>query len=320
MRRRVILGLALLSIGAVAATLVFQGAAAGNANAWAVEATQIAALSDRGLRGEGVRIAILDTGIDVTHPGLRHLHNGRIHDGELREYRSFIGGPDPADQSGHGTFIAGLLAGASDENLLLASGIEGLTPGAGLYIGRICASGDCSLYTLRDGLSWALGLDVDIISLSVGFTPEELQGREGLMESLRGLLAQAEARGVLIVAAAGNGTHPLFPAGEPNVLAVGALGTGFEPMEKAPCLAHADLLAPGQDIRGPGLDGSMVRMRGSSVAVPFAVAAAALVMEAAPELEAADMRHALISSARPVAGGCAGLLQADSALDWIRQP
>lgn len=319
MLRWALMGLAVLAAGAVTVSAVLAGLASGDPNEWATKATQLDGLQADGLTGDGVRIAILDTGIDVSHPGLRHLHNGRMFDGELREYRDFVGGPGPADQSGHGTFIAGLLAGAPEKGFL-ATGpdVAGLTPRADLYIGRICAEGDCSLYTLRDGLAWALRLDVDVISLSVGFTAEQLKGRESLVDSLLSLLAQAERDGVLVVAAAGQGGHLLFPASEPAVLSVGAVGESLAPMRNDLCLARPDILAPGDDIRGPGLEGSIVRMKGSSVAVPFVVAAAALILEGNPALKAEGLRDALMSSARPIPGGCAGLLQADAAQAWAR--
>jgi subtilisin family serine protease len=293
-------------------------------NGWAERATQLDVLLGREGAGDGIRIAILDTGIDLGHPSLRHLANGDQRDGELRAYRDFVGGgTTPTDESGHGTFIAGLLVGRPAHGLRSLTGgsdVQGLVPDAELMVGRICPHGDCSLYVLRQGLEWALAGGADIISLSLGFETEELQRNPSAVEILRPLLEKAERRGVLVVAAAGNEASglALFPAREPSVLAVGDVGSDLRPRHAGLCRSgKPDVLAPGEAIVGPALPDGLLSMKGSSAAVPFVVAAAAVLMAETPGWRDEDrlelVRTAIESTALHVDSACPGILQAEAA-------
>jgi subtilisin family serine protease len=293
-------------------------------NGWAEQATQLDVLRAHGATGAGIRIAILDTGIDLGHPSLRHLANGDPFDGELDAYRDFVGGTDePTDESGHGTFIAGLLVGRPAQGLRSLTGgsdVQGLVPDAELMVGRICPHGDCSLWVLRQALEWALAGDADIVSLSLGFESAELERYAAAVDALRPVLDKAERRGVLVVAAAGNEASglALFPAREPNVLAVGDVGTDLRPRHGGLCRSgKPDVLAPGEAIIGPALPAGLLSMKGSSAAVPFVVAAAAALMDEVGSWREDErlglVRSAIERTALPVDGACPGILQAEAA-------
>lgn len=323
--------LVLALLGLVAAPLAGCFEPAGNG--WASKATQIDGLRADGHTGRGIRVAILDTGLDVHHPSLRHLTDGDPFDGELVGYADFVGqsGP-PRDKAGHGTFVAGVLAARPPHGVgsVTSSGssVIGLAPDIDLLVGRVCATGHCSLASILPALLWAIAQDVDVISLSLGYTQAELEGRGFVVERFRQALAEAEAKGILVVAAAGNDGVVLFPASEPTVLAVGATdrdGAAWRASRQWAERSKPDLVAPGESIVGPDAGGGRVTRDGTSAAVPFVVAAAALAMAAAGDpddaREVAALRQALLDTAKPLPGQRVphdptsghGLLQAEGA-------
>ena len=309
-------------------------------NAWAAHATQIDALRARGLTGAGVRVAILDTGIDLGHPSLAHLGDGRTSNGEVVAYADFLGVSEgPGDRGGHGTFVAGILAARSPQGLAAManpfSDVDGLAPGVELLVGRVCDEGDCSILALWKALEWALANDADVVSLSLGFTPDLLADRPLIADGVRAALVDAEAKGVLVVAAAGNGARGetvLFPANVATVLAVGA--TDRHGQVRATSLPgdsrKPDLVAPGEGVTGPSRGSGRVQWAGTSTAVPFVVAAAALIIGGAADPEdgegLARLRQALYATADPVAGQARphdlrsgfGIVQADDAYEAYR--
>ena len=302
---------------------------------WALEATQLDAVQGRA-DGAWIRVAILDTGIDVGHPALRHLTDGDPFDGELVAYQDFLSSSDdPQDPDGHGSFVAGVLAGRPPSGLGAVldakQGVDGLAPGVQLIVGRLCDEvGDCALFALREAIRWALDQKADIISLSLGFEAEELAAAPEYESQVRRVLGQASAEGVLVVAAAGNGGKGgvLFPADDPRVLAVAAVGKDLRPRAST-AWGHAgkpDLAAPGESIVGPSHAG-LQRVDGTSAAVPFVVAAAAILMQGGGDPDGSvgldALRQALVGTAKPLPGQTVpqdarlgrGMLQAEAAWD-----
>lgn len=285
------------------------------ANDWAAQVTQIDALRHQGYRGTGVRVAILDTGIDVDHPSLAYLADGQEANGELAGYVDFLGLSHAArDDSGHGTFLAGVLAGHAPDGVASwtapNSGVAGLAPGVTLLVGRVCSTNLCSVLSVWKALEWALEQDADIISLSLGFTPSNLDEQPVARDGILRALQTAQQRGVLVVAAAGNtdGGPVLFPAREPTVLAVGAMDRDGQPRASSARgfgSTKPDLVAPGEHVIGPQRGGGRIAYHGTSAAVPFVVATAALLMErynpATPEFVTA-LRQALVETASPLDG------------------
>lgn len=283
-------------------------------NGWATAATQIDLLRADGNTGAGIRVAILDTGIDLDHPSLRHLADGARSNGELVGYADFLGqSGKPRDRGGHGTFVAGVLAARAPDGLTAVtasdSAVLGLAPGVDLLIGRACETSHCAPLAMLHAIRWAIAEDADIISLSIGYTAGDLQERGLVVDRIRQALVEAEGKGILVVAAAGNSGAVRFPAREPTVLAVGATDRDGGPWltsARGDAKGKPDLAAPGEHIVGPGRNGGRVTRDGTSAAVPFVVAAAALLMSSVGDPDSADevalLRQALLDSAQPLPG------------------
>lgn len=282
-------------------------------NGWALAATQLDAVHPT--HGPAIRVAILDSGIDLDHPSLAHLKDGDRGDGEVVQYTDFLASAQhPRDRGGHGTFVAGVLAAAPPAGFsaMTSSGssVRGLAPGLELVVGRVCDGGHCDLATVVYGLEWALAQGVDIVSLSLGYGSEDVAQHAALAERMRRLLQEAEQKGVLVVAAAGNTEGGvLFPATVPTVLAVGAMGRDGQvraTSARGYGSLKPDLVAPGEGIVGPAEGGGLATVDGTSVAVPFVVASAVRLMQGVANPGDADgvalLRQALRDSARPLAG------------------
>lgn len=284
------------------------------ANAWATRATQIDLLRKEGLSGRSIRVAILDSGIDLDHPSLRHLTNGDAFDGELLGYADFVGqSGSPRDLAGHGTYVAGILAaqppGGVASLTASSSSVQGLAPDVDLLVARVCASAHCDLGAVWQGLEWAVRQGADVISISLGFTPAEVLAEPFVIDRFRQSLGEAEKAGILVVSAAGNTPGGvMFPANEPTVLAVAAMGRDGAAVGYGERWGDAkpDLVAPGEGIVGPERGGGRVSRGGTSAAVPFVVAAAALAMSGFGDPDSAEeiaaLRNALLDSAKPLPG------------------
>ena len=220
--------------------------------------------------GRNVRVAEVDSGVELDHPDLR---------GRVVMARDFVGTPAPAGEA-HGTAVAGIIAARADDGI----GIAGVAPDARLFALRACeqapnqSMATCTSFTLAKALQFALDLDVQVINMSLGGPRDHLLER---------LLDAALARHVIIVAAADPRVRDgAFPASHTGVLAVAAEGA-----ENLPVGA---LLAPGRDIPATMPGQSWGFVTGSSYAAAQVSGAVALVLEHAPAMDAAQVRSALV--------------------------
>ena len=264
-------------------------------------------------RGAGVVIAIVDTGVDQRHPDLvDHLLPGTdLVDGD----------DDPDDPNGHGTHVAGLAAAVGGNG----EGITGAAPEAELLPVRVLRTdGSGSARTIADGVDWAVAHGARVVNLSLG--------GDGLAPALfqNGPLSRAvrnaAARGVVVVAAAGNDavTETAYRPGVP-VLVVNATDAGGAP---APFSTFGDasaVSAPGVDVlsttpqapttRWPtGTDGYEA-MDGTSMSAGLVSGVAALLL--AQGLNADEVREVLVTTARNPDGDPrlgAGIVDADAAV------
>lgn len=192
-------------------------------------------------RGDGIKIAIVDSGAAASHPDL----TGRIADG-----RDVVGEDDKSwreDPIGTGTHQAVLIGGRDD-----GSGVVGLAPEAELHICRTAPGGHCA--DLIEALDYCIDQAVDVALISVGIT--------GSSMLLASKVRQALDSGVVCIAAAGDGAGPVrHPAALPGVLAVGAIGqlgtfppgSGLAAQLPGPP-TPAGLFVPRFSSRGPGID------------------------------------------------------------------
>jgi hypothetical protein len=257
-----------------------------------------------GLTGQGVTVAVLDTGIALDHPDFA---------GRIVDTRSFVDGePDASDGSGHGTHVASIVAGSGAAG---GGRYRGVAPDAQLLVGKVCdQTGFCPDSSLIAGMEWAAESGAAIVNLSVGGpdTPE--------VDPLEQAIDELTARhGTLFVAAAGNSDNCGGRVGSPSTadaaLSVGAVDRDDQIAffscpgpRRGDGAIKPDIAAPGVDIvasRAAGtplgdfdpVDDAYARLSGTSMATPHAVGAAAILSQLHPEWRAAELKAALMASA-----------------------
>jgi len=257
-----------------------------------------------GLTGKGVRVAVLDTGIDATHPDLK---------GRLGETKNFSKAKDAVDRFGHGTHVAATIAGTG-----AAAGGErkGVAPAANLLIGKVLddhGEGDDS--SVIAGMEWA-ATRAKVVNMSLGGAATD--GTDPLSTALNKLSAQ---HGTLFVTAAGN-EGEISSIGSPGsadaALTVGAVDGKDQLADfssRGPrtgrYAAKPEIVAPGVNIvaaRAKGTQmGDPVNARytaasGTSMATPHVAGAVALLAQQHPAWKGAQLKAAIVGSAAPVKG------------------
>ena len=237
------------------------------------------------LRGRGVEVAVLDTGLDANHEELA---------GRIAEQKDFTGGTYAAEI--HGTQVAGIVA-ANDAN---GAGIAGVAPEVRIVSLRACQAysaqavrARCWTSALVKAIDFALGRDSPVLNLSVGGRREDAL----LTQAIRA----AVERGRIVVAAAGNdgpSGAPAYPALLPDVVAVTAVDVESKLYTQATRGDYVDLAAPGVEIIAPAPGGRYPLASGTSFATAFVSGVAALLLERDPSLTPARLRQALEGSAR----------------------
>ena len=247
-------------------------------------------------RGEGVVIAIIDSGVDAAHPDLA----GVVIGGTDVSGRGSAAGTEPLGPDGrtHATMVASLAAGRGSDP---SSGVIGAAPAASvlsisLAFGPNERSGD---EQIADGVRWAVENGADIISLSL------TRNRIDWPESWDSAFLLAERNDVVIIAAAGNrgsGTEQVSaPATMPGVLTVGGVNrAGLASTEASSQGITIGVMAPSENLVGAVPGGGHSSWQGTSGATPIVAGIAALVRAAHPELDAANVINRIIATARPV--------------------
>ncbi|MFA6029699.1 MAG: S8 family peptidase [Elusimicrobiota bacterium] len=253
--------------------------AAGQKTPWGIERVRAAAAWPL-TRGAGVKVAVIDTGIDPTHPDLRVLGG----------YSSITHDEKFADGHGHGTHVAGTIAALDD-----GKGVVGVAPEVALYgVQVLGADGSGSFATVIEGIQWAVEHKMDVANMSLGAS----EGTPALEEAVK---AAAEA-GLTIVAAAGNsGGEVGYPAVYPEVLAVSAIDSAGKLAyfsSRGPQVAFA---APGVSVESCYLGGAYETMDGTSMASPHVAGLAALAAAHGAHGPKA-LRAALEAAASPLPG------------------
>lgn len=225
------------------------------------------AAAQRWTRGDGVRVAIIDAGVDAAHPDLA---------GRVVVQRDFVAAGDaPPPGERHGTEVAGVVGAIANNGL----GIVGVAPQARLHAYRACWSARdgsglarCNSFTLALALAEAIDAGVRIINLSLGGPRDELLGQ---------LVAHAQQRGIVVVGAVpADGALDGFPLGVHGVVAV---GTADEDRPARPGV----LVAPGRDILTLQPGGGFDYASGSSLAAAQVSGALALLLALRPRLDSA---------------------------------
>ncbi|MBO0516579.1 S8 family peptidase [Streptomyces beijiangensis] len=252
---------------------------------------------EAGFDGKGVKVAILDTGVDATHPDLA---------GHISASRNFTTADttDAVDRVGHGTHVAATVGGCCT--------MKGVAPGADLMIGKVLGdSGSGAVSGIIAGMQWAVDNGASVVNMSLG-TSSPTDGTDPLSAAVNTL----SARGTLFVVAAGNsGTAGIgAPAAASSALTVGAVDKkdALAPFSsRGPRIDGAvkpEITAPGVDIiaaraagtsLGTPVNDRYTSMSGTSMATPHVAGAAALIKEAHPDWSGERIKEALVEEADP---------------------
>ncbi|MFD8640557.1 type VII secretion-associated serine protease mycosin [Streptomyces zaomyceticus] len=254
----------------------------------------------RTTKGEGVTVAVLDTGVDAEHPDL---------EGSVLTGRDLIGfGASRGDRAWarHGTAMAGIIAGHG-HGPDGGDGVLGIAPGARILPVRVILEGadksrDKARKTrgtaLAEGIRWAADHGADVINMSLGDDSKSAHPDAGEDAAVQ----YALSKGVSVVASAGNGgekgDHISYPAAYPGVIAVTAVDRYGTHASFSTRRWYATVSAPGVDIAIADPDRRYYEGWGTSAAAAFASGAVALVRSAHPDLTPAQVKRLLIDTAR----------------------
>ncbi|MGW2051914.1 S8 family serine peptidase, partial [Streptomyces sp. NPDC001858] len=275
--------------GAVRTELADTTAQIGAPEAWAA-----------GHTGQGVDVAVLDTGVDSEHPDFK---------GRIAATHSFVPDQNVTDRNGHGTHVASTIGGTG-----AASGGKerGVAPGADLHIGKVLSDDGVGQDSwVLAGMEWAaVEQNADIISMSLGSnTPSD--GTDPLSEAVDRLSAET---GALFVVAAGNAGAPNTiggPGAADAALTVGAVDSSDDVAwfsSQGPRVGDGglkpEITAPGVEVLAarsqyaPEGEGSYQALSGTSMATPHVAGAAALLLSERPGLTGSRLKDLLVSSSK----------------------
>ena len=268
-----------------------------------------------GYRGEGIQIAILDTGIDETHPDLDDLDDDpATNDPKVIQARDFTDDASTGDVFGHGTHVSGIAAGTG---FLFGGQFTGVAPGAFLWNAKVLNSQGFGFNSwIIAGIEFAaLGPDgvagtddeADVINMSLG-APVNGDGSDPLSLAVD----FATGQGLVVAVAAGNSGPDMFSVGQPAVsrtaITVGATNdfdqmAGFS--SRGPTLdlrIKPDVTGPGVAITSTQAGGGYVSFNGTSMATPHVAGAAGLILQAHPDWDPMMVKAALMNNALVLGG------------------
>lgn len=237
--------------------------------------------------GFGVKVAIIDTGIDTEHPDLDVAGGICTMDTDC----SF--GIPYDDNNGHGTHVAGIIAAQENDK-----GIIGIAPDATIYSVKVLNEGGVgSTSSIIRGIDWAIKQNVDIINFSLSTSSDD--------DILRSAIQKAYDAGILLVAAAGNegnegANNVSYPGKYESVFAVGAINSSDQKLAISSTGPEVEFAAPGAgiystypiewDMDDDSEDG-YTRLSGTSMAAPHVVGILALYKERFPTMSSVDLRY-----------------------------
>ena len=285
----------------------------GGSNDWNLNLISAPEAWEAGYTGEGVTVAVVDTGVDLDHPDL--ISNLWVNQGEIagngidddgNGYVDDISGWDfvsddgrPDDGQGHGTHVAGTIAAGAN-----GFGATGVAPDATIMPVRVLGNdGSGTSFDVAAGIRYAAENGADIINLSLG---------GGYSSSIRAAIEYAGQLGSIVIAAAGNsgasipGYPAIFSASMNHVLSVGAHNSSerIASFSNGVGSSGAEQVdAPGVSVYSTYVGGRYANLSGTSMAAPHVAGLAALILDANPQLSAADVRSLIVDGAdRTISG------------------
>jgi subtilisin family serine protease len=278
--------------GRVEATLDESVPQVGAPDAWAA-----------GYDGEGTKVAVLDTGVDTTHPDLAD---------RIVETVSFVPGEQIDDVNGHGTHVASTVAGsgaASD------GAYRGVAPAADLVVGKVLGDDGFGQDSwVLAGMEWAAESGAEVVNMSLGDDAQPSDGTDPMSLAVDALTAQYDTLFVVAAGNSGSGTPIGTPSAAASALTVGAVDTldnlawfsSTGPLAGTGAI-KPDIVAPGVAITAarsaqmPGNPEPYWTIDGTSMATPHVAGAAAILAQQHPEWSAPQLKDALMSSATALA-------------------
>ncbi len=266
-----------------------------------------------GARGEGVVVAVIDTGVDFSHPDLSGQrwvnededcdnwvdddNNGFIDDCWGWDFGNEDNEPYKAGQNEHGTHVAGIIASVAGNGV----GVAGLAPDAKIMDLNVDGPGGMTTSGVARAVRYAADNGAHIINMSLGTQPGT---PAWAVQPMIDAVEYAEAKGVLVVVAAGNsgvdiGTASVYPASieASNMITVGASAPDETKASFSNYGSPVDIFAPGVLILSTVPDGQFKFMNGTSQASPTTAAVAATVLSAQPGLSPEAVRAQLVGTA-----------------------
>lgn len=241
---------------------------------WGINAVRAPEAWAKGAEGQGVRVLVIDTGVDREHPSLAS---------QFEAGKDFVGDNnkpyEDADKVGHGTHVAATVLGSH-----LPGGFAGVAPKARLLSARVCSMEGCTNLAVARGINWGIEQKVHVMNLSLG--------GEFLTKAENMAIEAAERAGIVVVAASGNDGVPRvsFPAALPSVIAVGAIGQELSKADFSQWGPQLDVVAPGVQVLsavplGTGKESSVKIIEAGREKLVNS-----LVMVGSPEIKAAISR------------------------------
>lgn len=250
-----------------------------------------------GYTGKGVKVAVLDTGVDQTHPDLKSV--------QVAE-KNFTASPDAKDRLGHGTHVASILAGSGAKS---GGKYKGAAPDVQVLDGKVIADdGYGTESSIAAGMQWAVDSGAKIVNMSLGSldTPGT--------DPLEAAVARLSGKALFVIAAGNDGSAKRTlnsPGSAPAALTVGSVDKQDNIADDSSLGPTADggvkpdLTAPGVDITAArttqsadGAGEDYVAMSGTSMATPHAAASAAMLLQQHPTWTGPQLKAALTSSAK----------------------
>jgi len=270
-------------------------------HAWGVDKIDAPAVWEKGITGTGITVAVVDTGIDSTHPDLDDLDdNPSTNDPKVVGWVDYVNSqPSPYDDHGHGTHVSGTISGTG------ANGIQtGVAPGSNLIVAKVLdAYGSGYLSNCILGFEWGVNNGARIISFSSGLSVHDSAFGTAINNTV--------AAGVIPVIAAGNSGSDsgtiLCPGDEINSCTVGATDSSdviayFS--SRGPVTLDGqtyikpDVSAPGVAVTSTYPGGGYATWNGTSMATPHVSGTVALMLQNTPTLKPSDIEKKLESTAK----------------------
>lgn len=236
-------------------------------------------------RGTGVKVAVIDTGVYADHPDLE----GRV----LQGADIVNGDSDATDDHGHGTHVAGTIAAVADNGI----GVAGVAPEALIIPIKVLGKdGTGTNEGIANGILKAAELGARVINMSLG-GPDNSR-------TLADAIASVQAKGVIVIAAAGNDnvSTPFYPAANEGVIGVAAVDRTDTKASFSNFGAVVDIAAPGTSILSTSFNGTYISLHGTSMASPHVAGTAALLVAKYPSLKSGQLARLLQKSGRSASG------------------